>query len=338
MKKKYPKKTWRWILIGNEDWIDLAKELSLFDKVICLNRSNFSKKPFERYKKIKELLGLRVDELIHPTHSRTFVFSETVVRVIKAKKKLGPVGDFSNIQPLQAYLARRWYSNLFYCGSLNKMELDRHLEFLNSIGIHEINLSKPKISISDEYSRQVLNDFKLESNMPYFIIFPGASWAGKRWPLDRFISVASKVIEKTGWKAIVLGGGYEQHLINSMKEYENEKLKSIICKTNIMHFAAIVRNAKFVISNDTAAVHMATALNVPSVAIAGGGHFGRFLPYKINNNYVESAPSVIHAMRPCFNCNWECIYKNGKNEPTPCLSDIQVESVMTIVDKILRLL
>ena len=63
------------------------------------------------------------------------------------------------------------------------------------------------------------------------------------------------------------------------KEFKN-KIINLTSKTTIQEAINLVANAKKVFSNETSFSHLAYFLNVPSIVFLGGGHFGRFLPWK----------------------------------------------------------
>jgi len=41
---------------------------------------------------------------------------------------------------------------------------------------------------------------------PFALLNPGGGWPNKRWPADRFGSLAERLRERTGWRSLVLWG------------------------------------------------------------------------------------------------------------------------------------
>ena len=83
---------------------------------------------------------------------------------------------------------------------------------------------------------------------------------------------------------------------------------------------------KLLISNETSAIHIAAALDVQSICILGGGHYGRFTPYPLDS-YKKRPISVVNEMF-CFQCNWNCYIKHSKNKPFPCIDLIEFKEVL----------
>jgi hypothetical protein len=68
----------------------------------------------------------------------------------------------------------------------------------------------------------------------------------------------------------------------------------------------------------------------------GGGHYGRFMPYDIENKTKKSHPVAITHQMDCFNCNWRCRYFIKDNEPAPCIEKISVEEVFAALQPLLK--
>lgn len=91
-----------------------------------------------------------------------------------------------------------------------------------------------------------------------------------------------------------------------------------------------------VIGNESSAIHIACACGVPSFCIAGGGHWGRFVPYMCD---LEGGckPIIIHRMMDCYRCQWFCRYPRAKGAPVKCIGDIDTEQAWKIIVSTLKL-
>lgn len=105
----------------------------------------------------------------------------------------------------------------------------------------------------------------------------------------------------------------------------------------------MVRGAEFVITNDTCFIHMAVAVNTKSICIAGGWHWGRFVPYGILHTIdIYNFPALAYDTMNCFKCNFRnrncrrIMDGRGKVEKLPCISNITVENVLGLLDECLR--
>ncbi len=97
--------------------------------------------------------------------------------------------------------------------------------------------------------------------------------------------------------------------------------------------AAILAGARLVVSNETAAAHIAAAVGTPAVCVLGGGHYGRFMPYQAEEGRDHGIPPIVVARKmDCYGCNWDCIYPRGPGEPVRCIKEIAAEEVWRQVE------
>jgi ADP-heptose:LPS heptosyltransferase len=94
--------------------------------------------------------------------------------------------------------------------------------------------------------------------------------------------------------------------------------------TSIINFVRRVASADLVLTADTAAAHVATALDRPTVVVIGGGHYGQFGPW-----YQSGRQIWLTVPMDCFGCGWRCIH------PEPyCLTRITPEQVFAAIRQV----
>ncbi len=98
---------------------------------------------------------------------------------------------------------------------------------------------------------------------------PGAEYVpAKRWPAQNFAEVARHFISKRRAKIILLGAAGDmpaaQEVVAQVPEVENR-----VGQTSLPEFMAALVSARLVICNDSGAMHVASALGVPTLAVFG---------------------------------------------------------------------
>ena len=146
----------------------------------------------------------------------------------------------------------------------------------------------------------------------------------KCWPASRFAEIARRLYGLTGWSGVVCGGPGEAELGAALAG-EQPPVTDLVGKTSLAGLVEVIRRARLVVTNDTVAVHFAGAVEIPSVCVLGGGHYGRFLPYP------GGGPLAVTHRMDCFGCDWECVHRTPPGRPYPCVDRVTVDDVWEAV-------
>lgn len=315
-------------LIANAAWADLAANFPYWDKVWSIDVQRFSRSPVYRWRTVRRVRKAGFEIAIQPTYSRAFMHGDSIVRATGAVQRIGSVGDYSNIRRGLKVVSDTWYTALISATEHPLMELYRNAEFLSNLSgkVHEAELSKLVTSAIQALHLKVKND--------YFIVFPGASWHGRQWPIAHFVEFLDKLHQTYGWQPIVCGGEADRVLCQTIVNKSTTSVLNLAGKTSLAELAELIRSAKILIGNETSAVHIAAAVATPSICVLGGGHYGRFMPYP--DKIVGIKPSPAIRKMDCFNCNWNCSQAHDPSGPVPCIAQISVEQVLVLADQAIQ--
>ena len=103
-------------------------------------------------------------------------------------------------------------------------------------------------------------------------INPGAHYgSSKRWYPSEFANVASSLSNK--YDIIIFGGPNEQNFASDIEKHliENgiENFQNLAGKTSIEELINLIRNLDLFITNDSGPMHLAAAMQIPTIAIFG---------------------------------------------------------------------
>jgi ADP-heptose:LPS heptosyltransferase len=200
------------------------------------------------------------------------------------------------------------------------MELLRNAEFLSSLAGTAYQSAIPRLP------RLCVLPANLQIEGSYFIVFPGASWAGRQWPVEQFVEVLVALQRHHGWTPVLCGASNEAALCQAIVRAATVNCIILAGKTDLGELVEVIRGARLLISNETSAVHVAAAVGTPAVCVLGGGHYGRFMPYP--EVVFGRKPLVAYHPMPCFNCNWRCSIPHRAGEAAPCLVRVSVAQVL----------
>lgn len=153
------------------------------------------------------------------------------------------------------------------------------------------------------------------------VIHPGAAFASRRWPVERFAEVATWAAS-TGRRVVVTGSVAESDMAEQVAAGAGIAVSSVVAgQTTLLELAALVAAARLVICGDTGVAHLATAFGTPSVVLFG--------------------PSAPHQWGPPEGGDHKALWHGiGAGDPwgdftDPALLEISVEEVVGAAEQLL---
>lgn len=324
--QKFQNDNYKIILVGNEIWMPLAEKLKIFDILIPLNRKKYFKDFTYRKTILNEINKFDIESLFQTAYSRDFAVADSISRNVKAKTKIAfrrkPEAEYS----VWNLLSNPFYSKLIIPKADHPFEFYRIKEFLR-----ELNISIEK------YSTDISSCFnKSEPAKKYFVVLPGANAARRCLEPKKLAEIITEIRNKTGWECYLCGSKGETKLGEEIQSYLNFQCSNMIGKTSLVELGDVLIASELVIGNETGTLHYASALNRNAVCILGGGHFGRFMPYKASISDNSVLPMAVYKRMHCFNCHWRCIYTDKKDEVVPCISQLSAEYIWKEINPMLQ--
>ncbi|MBI4343333.1 MAG: glycosyltransferase family 9 protein [Candidatus Omnitrophica bacterium] len=116
---------------------------------------------------------------------------------------------------------------------------------------------------------QLLARWRLGPAARYAVICPGARSHIKRWLAQGFAAVADRLIEAEGMQVVFSGETEERAVVDEVLKAMRHPAHSALGLTTIRQAGLLMRRARLVITNDSASLHLASALGVPTLALFG---------------------------------------------------------------------
>ncbi len=137
----------------------------------------------------------------------------------------------------------------------------------------------------------------------YFAIAAGAAHLTKMAPVDLWQQISVRMRARGHSSAIIVGSQKERPVLEEVATAISGA--TVMTEASIVNTAAIVKEAQFVISNDSGLAHLAAALGVPALALFGPTH--PILGFSPLGNYADSytvdercSPCSLHGSRECY--------------------------------------
>lgn len=321
-------------LMCNSQYLDLAKEIILFDRVIPFDISDLYRNRWSRFFAWYKMDKSKYDILINDSHSVLFY----IPLLINSKLKINSSYDYERKKndKLRQFSDRHY--NIIIASSEYKSLLQQNFAFVTGLLKHYNHTTTISFQpIDDLFHKKLTN--QLESD--YIVINLGANDLARSWAVERYSQIINH--EKLrGYHIVLVGRSNESELADDFIASIGIKLNvtNLVGKTNLFKLFAIIKHAKLCITNDTSTSHIAPALRVKSLVIMGGGQInnagqGRYTPYPttiLMPAYTQ--PLAVYSRMECFDCNWQCKYPLVNDRTWRCIDAVTVADVLTKLEDI----
>lgn len=157
------------------------------------------------------------------------------------------------------------------------------------------------------------------------VIHPGAKFAIKEWPAERFGEVAAALAAR-GFRPVVTGTASDSSTARTVCLAAGNAAVNLAGKTDVAELAELLRAAALCVTNDTGTMHLAALLNTPTVALFGM----RLTPL---HWFPDSQRiRVLFAPVPCRFCLLDDNCPEGKL----CLTSIAVPDLLAAAEDVLK--
>lgn len=216
-----------------------------------------------------QLQFLRLHTILYPVLSRKFT-TDWLIGNIKAELKVTVDGNLINISGADKEKSNKYYNKII------RLEDDKAHEFVINRQIIESITSTPCLIKQPFIETEKL---KTVSNNAV-VIFLGANNPNKKWAAENFVKLCNLLIKELDVNLILASDNTDilisEQIVNQLPK---KNVINRVGKTNQIELIELIAGAKLIITGDTAAVHIAAAVNTPAICIAKGDLYGRFIPY-----------------------------------------------------------
>ena len=153
----------------------------------------------------------------------------------------------------------------------------------------------------------------------WVLLSPGARWANKRWPVEHFSELVTRLsTERPDLRFAVLGSRADRSLGAAIRGANADVCLDLTGKTSLPELVEWIRLSELVVTNDTGPMHVAAALGKPVVALFGPTDPRHTGPYRQPDGVLR------HSSLPCLPCmKSTCAF----DRPNECLTGLETTRV-----------
>ncbi len=227
-----------------------------------------------------------------------------------------------------------------------------NLDFLKLLDVDIGRLdSNPILDLSEKderFSAEFLKTNKIGDNDLLIAIHAGGgryTAAYRSWPKERFAQVADFLIEKFNAKVIFIGGAGDETTVKEISKKMVHPPLIAAGRVSLTQTAAIIQKSRLLICNNSAPMHMAAALRVPTVSIFGSADPRIHRPYGhghiVLRKELECSPCYYPFFRDTLaetkiRNRWSAKKFRCASDDYRCLSSITVEDVLSAAESFFK--
>ena len=226
------------------------------------------------------------------------------------------------------FLGTRYHTSAFTRAprSLTHMK-DRHLWKVKSLGLVVDDEIGPSVEFSEDEKAKVIqmfNKWQINPGQPIIALAPGARNMTKRWGAKGYKQLIGRLVKEYNAKIIMVGDEQDELLVQEVIEEVKPAPVNICGKTSIGTLACLLTKCNLLVSNDSAPMHLAWAVNTPVVAIFGPTDWRKYAPGGTDD-------AVVYKDLTCAPCE-KSLCPKGTRE---CMKLISVDEVFAACKRIL---
>jgi len=311
LRKLYPKSHITWVV--EEASSDIIRGHPHLDRVIISRRKRWIEnlKKFHYIKITISEIRLFIKTLRDRKYDLVIDFhglskSSMIVILGGGKRKLG----YDSMQELSGL-----FLNEKIPEDMEKHAVDRYLDFIRYLGT-DIDNPEFYIPIEEENRTRVERLLKangIDINEPFVTVNPVAFWDTKLWEDVKFARLCDRIAEDLKQKVVFTGNSGDGRIkhIQSMMNFPSVNLEG---QTTLKDLAYLYKLSVLLVTTDSGPMHIAAAMNAPTVALFGPTDPSRTGPYGKGHIVVRKKMSC----SPCF---------LKKCDTKRCMKEITVEEV-----------
>ncbi len=176
-------------------------------------------------------------------------------------------------------------------------------------------------------AEEILQKNRIIPENPLIGVSPGATFGpAKKWPPERFGEVADKLVRKYSAEVLVFGKDADTETVSAVcNKIKAGNALNLAGKTNLRQLGALLSMCRIFLTNDSGAMHIASAVKIPVIAI-----FGSTDPWRTGP--LGNGHRVIYKKLDCS----PCFKRKCPRGDYRCLHKIKVEDVFAAAEELLK--
>lgn len=274
----------------------------------------------EEWRLLRTLRSRRYDLIVHLTES-----ARGALLAVALGPRAAVARDYG---PKRKWLWRAAFTHRYRIPAKPRHTVEIHLDALRRVGIYPLANERTLTLIpgaeAEASVRALLETNTLEPRS-FIHIHPTSRWLFKCWEPEKYAALINAL--QDGGECVVLTAAPSEQELQFVGRITTRLRKPVVNlagRLNLKQLAALTAQAKCFIGVDSVPMHIAAAMQTPTVALFGPSGDLEWGPWQVKAHIVISS----HSCRPCG------LDGCGNGKVSDCLTSISVQQVLSAIRQI----
>lgn len=202
--------------------------------------------------------------------------------------------------------------------------MDKHLKRLSALGIPVDNAPFSVSMTRDDklHVHSIFNELGILPDDDIAAVAPGAKSHIKRWATTGFIEVCGRLIREASLKVLLIGDDSDRAINEEIHAAGLKEVYDLSGRTNLRELAYLLSLCKLLITNDSASLHIGSAVGTPTVAIFGPTDYKKYGPVSPNSIVVRKGLGCSPCQKAQCRFELDCMKQISAEEVFACAKEI----------------
>jgi heptosyltransferase III len=270
---------------------------------------------------LRQLRARRYDLIIHLTNHKRGAW---LTRCLRPHWAVAPfTGPSTN-----SYYWKKTFSHHFHWMHGNRRHtVEQHLDALRRIGLQPGPDERHLVFLPGSAARSRVDTLLADAGLAwgrYLLVHPTSRWLFKCWP-EASVAELINTLGTAGWPIVLSAAPNAEEMawIARIKQQLKIEVVDFSGQLSLKELGALIESARLFIGMDSVPMHLAAALDIPSVALFGPSGEIEWGPW-------SQSARVLHSNHSCRPCQRDGC---GSGKLSECLTSIQVQTVLDAVQQ-----
>lgn len=240
---------------------------------------------------IRTLRNNHYDLIIHLTENNR---GQWLTRLLKPRFSIAP-----SFAARKGRLWRASFTHTYATPASPRHTVERHLDALRRVGVYPAGRAKTVKLVAgapaDQQIHALLERFDLQPKQ-FIHLHPTSRWLFKCWPPRCFAQLID-LLSAQGLRVVLTSAPDREELdfIQAILSHTETEIVNLAGELSLKELAALTAQAKAFVGVDSAPMHIAAAMQTPTIALFGPSGDLEWGPWQVAGEVITSN----HSCRPC---------------------------------------